>query len=302
MSPDVARISAIDGRLSDWSQGDVVLGTAIPFVYLADYRQPVTDGSQEAAAAERAEGDADLGTVVIDVPGVVIISQSCDLVRSCAQQPFVKLAALQQVSSDVLNEVKRGRRPRFAFIPAIADRLLVANLDAVSAVEKSVIAAIDPKDRIRGCRAGAEVRELALALSRNLQRFAFPDDFTTAMKSIQARILEKHGTATRDKKGRPTNEGPLLTAVREIRVACLPSWSASYPTLTFYLIFNNRAEIPADGDDIAETLFKRFKQDGPFKDFALRLVALCELSAEAYVLSEPLDLEYLSHSSSDAVD
>jgi hypothetical protein len=55
------------------------------------------------------------------------------------------------------------------------------------------------------------------------------------MRSIQTRILEKHGTATRDKKGRPTNEGALLAALREIRVACLPSWSASDPALTFYL-------------------------------------------------------------------
>lgn len=288
----------MDSRRHDWNQGDVVLGTAIPFVYLADYRQPITDGSREAAAAELAEGDADVGMVAIDVPGVVIISQSCDLVRSCAEQPFVKVAALQQVDAGFLDEVQRGRSPRFAFIPATLDRLLVANLDAVNTVEKSIIAAVDPQDRIRGCRTDVEVRELAFALSRNIERFAFPDDFTTAMRSIQERILEKHGTTTRDKKGRPTNEGALLTALREIRVACLPSWSASDPALTFYLIFNSRAEIPADGDEIAEALFKRFKPSGPFKDFAFRLVALSELSAEAYVSSEPLDLEHLSHSSS----
>jgi hypothetical protein len=299
LSPDAAQISAIDTRLNDWNQGDVVLGTAIPFVYLADYRQPITDGSREAAAAERAEGDADVGMVAIDVPGVVIISQSCDLVRSCAEQPFIKVAVLQEVDSGFLDEVKRGRRPRFAFIPAIVDRLLVANLDAVNTVEKSIIAAVDPQDRIRGCRTDAEIRELAFALSRNIERFAFPDDFTTAMRSIQARILEKHGTATRDKKGRPTNEGALLTALREIRVACSPSWSASDPALTFYLIVNSRAEIPADGDEIAEALFKRFKPSGPFKDFSFRLIALSELSAEAYVSSQPLDLEHLSHSSSD---
>jgi hypothetical protein len=237
--------------------------------------------------------------VAIDVPGVVIISQSCDLVRSCAEQPFVKVAALQEVDSGFLDEVKRGRRPRFGFIPAIADRLLVANLDAVSTVEKSIIAAVDRKDRLRGCRTDAEIRELAFALSRNIERFAFPDDFSTAMRSIQARILEKHGTATRDKKGRTTHEGAMLTAVREIRVACSPSWSASDPALTFYLIFNRRAEIPDDGDEIAEALFRKFKPSGPFKDFSLRLVTLGELSAEAYVSSEPLDLEYLSHSSAE---
>jgi hypothetical protein len=219
--PDAARISAIDARLNDWNQGDVVLGTAIPFVYVADYTQPITEGSREAAATDRAEGDSDLGMVEIDVPGVVVVSQSCDLVRSCADQPFVKVAALQRVDSDFLDDVKRRRRPRYAYIPAVADRLLVANLDAVSTVEKSVIAAV--QDRLRGCRTDAEVREFAFALSRNIERVAFPNDFTTAMRSIQARILEKHGTVTRDKKGKPTNEGALLAAfVRFVLPACHP--------------------------------------------------------------------------------
>jgi hypothetical protein len=78
----------------------------------------------------------------------------------------------------------------------------------------------------------------------------------------------------------------------------LPSWLAIDSTLTFYLIFDSRTEIPADGDEIADALFKRFKPTGPFKHFTFRLVALSELSAEAYVSSEPLDLEHLSHSQS----
>jgi hypothetical protein len=277
-----------------------VLGVGIPFVYVADYNQPITDGSRQAAAVDRAEGDADhLGTVAIDVPGVVVISQSCDLVRSCADQPFAKIAALQQVDAEFLDEVKRGRRPRYAYVPGVADRLLVANLDAVGTVEKSVIATVDPKDYIRGCRTDLETAEFAFALSRNIQRFAFPDDFTAAMRSIQARILEKHGAITRDKKGKPTNEGAMLTTLREIRVTCAPSWTANDPALTFHLIFNSRAEIPTDGQEIAETLFKKFKPTGPFKDFSVRLVSLSELSADAYVSSQPLDLEHLSHSVED---
>ena len=145
---------------------------------------------------------------------------------------------------------QKARRPRYAYIPGIADRLLVANLDAISTIEKAVIAAIEPRDRVRGCRSDDEVRELAFALSRNINRFAFPDDFTAAMRSIRKRILAKHGTMTHDQKGRPTNEGVLLTALREIRVACSPSWSAAEPNLTFYFVFNDRGNALANSDDI----------------------------------------------------
>ena len=117
------------------------------------------------------------------------------------------------------------------------------------------------------------------------------------MRSIQERILAKHGMMTHDQKGRPTNEGVLLTALREIRVACSPSWSAAEPNLTFYFVFNDRGNIPPNGDDIVEALLKRFKPTGSFKKSAFRLVALSEISAEAYVSSEPLDLEHLSHTS-----
>ncbi len=294
MSADAALITAIDARLNDWNQGDVVLGPTIPFVYVADYRSPITSASQQAAASD-AQGLEQLGTVAVEVPGIVVISQSCDLVRSCREQPFLKVAILQKASDDFVEDVRKGRRPRYAYIPGVADLLLVANLDAVSTIEKAVIAPIEPAARIRGCRSDDEVRELAFALSRNISRFAFPDDFTTAMRSIQERILAKHGTITRDPKGRPTNEGALLTALREIRIASSPSWSAAAPTLTFYFVFNDRGQIPPDGEDIVEALLKRFKPTGSFKDYNFRLVALSEMSAEAYVSSEPLDLEHLSH-------
>jgi hypothetical protein len=293
--PDEVLIKTIDARLNDWNQGDVVLGAIIPFVYLADYTRPITSGSQTAAADNSGSGE-NLGTVTVDAPGIVVITQSCDLIRSCTEQPFVKVAILQEVESDFLAEVKKGRRPRYAYIPAVADRHLIANLDAIITVEKSVIAAIEPSDRIRGCRTDAEIRELAFALSRNLDRFAFPDDFAAAMKSIQGRILAKHGKITRDDRGKQTSEGIFLTRLREVRVACAPSWLSSDPNLTFYFIFNDRADIPPDGDEIVETLLNRFKPTGQFKNFSFRLVALSEMSAQAYVSSEPLDLEYLTHS------
>lgn len=45
-----------------------------------------------------------------------------------------------EVEPTFLHEIERGRRPNYAFIPALADQLLVADFDRVLTVEKSVVA------------------------------------------------------------------------------------------------------------------------------------------------------------------
>jgi hypothetical protein len=296
LPPEITLIAAIDERLKIWRQGDAVLGDQIPFVHLAHYAQPITSESEQAAQADQGSDDP-LGTVVTNVAGVAIVTQSCDIVRSCRDRPFVRVATLQKVETQFLELVKKGRRARYAFIPGVADQNLVVDLDTVCTLEKSIIATIDPPHRIVGCRSDQEARDLASALSRNIGRFAFPDDFSTAMSAVQDRILKKHGRNTTDQKGNPTNEGAFLAALREIRVTCAPTWTATSTVLVFYFIFDDRLDIPPDANTIAEALLKRFKPTGAFTDFDFRVVALSEISAATYVSTEPLDLDHLSQPS-----
>lgn len=102
---------------------------------------------------------------------------------------------------------------------------------------------------------------------------------------------------TRGTRGKPTNEGKFLESLREIRVACVPSWTAAEVDLTFFFIFNERQDIPADADDIAAGLLKKFKPTGPFTDPSFRIVTISEMSAAAYLSSDSLDLDHLSHRS-----
>ena len=288
MSPDAGLIDLVDERLEDWNQGDVVLGDKVPFLYLADFSRPVTDGSRQAARANSEETEP-LGTVFPTIPGVVVLTQSCDIVRSSAQQPFVRLAMLENArNADFLDRVRQLMEPRFAYIPGVADRSLVARLEAVMTVEKGLIAGIDPTDRIRGCRTGLEASAFAAALARNVDRFAFPDLFSDAIVGIRDRVLNKHG--------KRTIEGKTLEALREIRVACSPSWEDTAPELTFYFIFSDRSAIPESADSILDGLLKRFKPKGAFSNPCFRIVTLSEMSAEAYVTSQPLEFYRLSRS------
>jgi hypothetical protein len=190
--------------------------------------------------------------------------------------------------------IRRGYRPRYAFIAGAAGQGLAADLDSVMTMEKAIIAAIPPQKRVRGCRNDREMREFALALSRNTSRTAFPDDFVSAFRQVQRRIQEKHGKPTHDAKGKPTNEGKLLGAVREIRVACTPSWNAAEVNLTFFFVFEQAQDILPGAAEIVANLLKRFKPTGLFQDLSFRLVTTSEMSAATYLSSDPLDLDQLS--------
>jgi hypothetical protein len=295
LPPPADRIAAIDERLRDWRQGDAVIGNAVPFLSLADYARPITPEAQEAAANDPSAGEDPLGVVTVDVPGVVVVTQSCELVRSCADRPFVTVAALVEVDASILQEVKQFSRPRYAYVPAIANRRLVADLQRTTTVEKAVLATISASQRVRGCETDQQARELAMALGRNLNRAALPDDFNNAMRAVQRQIQRKYGRATQDARGKPTNEGALFEALREIRVAFAPSRDASNVDLIFFFIFNSRTDIPTDGDVIVEALLKKFKSGGRFSNPVFRLVTLSEISAEAYLTSDHLELDDLSY-------
>lgn len=88
-----------------------------------------------AAITEGAEN------VETEVRGFAVLTQTCDLVRPCADRPFVEVSPLVEVDDRVLREIERGRRPNYGFIPGVAPRRLVADLDRVMTVEKAVVAA-----------------------------------------------------------------------------------------------------------------------------------------------------------------
>lgn len=68
-----------------------------------------------------------------------MVTQTCDIVRSCAERPFIEVAPLVEVNEQLLYEIKRCR-PQFAYISGISQLNLVVDLDRVMTVEKAVVA------------------------------------------------------------------------------------------------------------------------------------------------------------------
>jgi hypothetical protein len=212
-SPDVQRI---DAALARWRQGDLALDEQW-FTYVADAINSLTPESAQAG-----EG---LQTVIIDVEGLVVVTQSCDVVRSCSERPFVEVSPLVSVSASAISEIARGRRPAYAIVPAVKERSLVADLDRVMTVEKAVVASWM---RTGGCMTDQERRDFARALVRKRARAAFPDDFVEIVTKLLKRLQSKHD--------KDSDEGHALRALREIRVRAAPSWNADHVEITFWFI------------------------------------------------------------------
>lgn len=269
----------IDGALRSWRQGDCVVGTQ-EFLFRLHPDAPISK-----VASLAAEQGADAAEA--EVRGFAVLTPTCDLVRRCDDRPFAQVSPLVEVDTGRLNEIQRGRRPNYAFIPGTADHGLVADLDRVMTVEKAVIAGWT---RLAGAAADDDdaQRHLRLALMRNRGRAAFPDDFGMLVEKLRQRLSSKH-----DKK---SAEGRALQALREIRVRAEPSWLANEVKIVFWFI---RDDATPDFEERAwhehvERWLKLVPPDGRFTSGDGDVRILDELTARDYVESDPLDLDHLS--------
>lgn len=277
LDPDSDDAKRIDAALGAWRQGDVAFGESW-FVHVGDPAMPLSE------AAAQAEG-AGIQALTSDVDGLVVVTQTCDIVRSCTARPYVEVCPLVQVGEADFPGVRAGRRPALATLPCLAGARLAVDLDRVMTIEKSIVATWA---RTAGCPDDASGRAFAQALARKRVRFAFPDDFTVFVRKLQSRLADKHD--------KDTDEGRGLRALREIRIQAAPSWDAADVEVFFWFI---RHEHDADfeGRSWAELLKEWLKLvlgSGRFSAVEGQVATLQDMSAAEFVDSDPLDLEHLS--------
>ncbi len=256
----------VDHALADWRQGDCTLGEHW-FV-----QRTIAD----------AEGVDLRETLVL---GLVVLTQTCDVIRASANRPDLEVCPLVKVAPDVLHMVKKGSRPQYAYVPAVASNELVADLDRVMTVDKRVAAGWT---RTAGCGSDPEVRAFAIAIGRKRTRFAFPNDFVEHVRKLQSRMTDKHG--------RESPEGRALRALREIRVVATPSWDDATVSLMYWFIRDDRDD-DFEGTEWA-TLLEKWLALAPvagrYGVVEGQLTSLARLTADEYVHSDPLDLDHLS--------
>lgn len=284
LAPDSAEVRGIDSALQEWRQGDLALDEKW-FIHVGDPAVPLTDVSAEAS-------ETGLQALTSEVAGLAVVTQTCDIVRTCVVRQFVEVCPLVEVDDSKLQDVMRGRRPAYGVVPGLVGQRLVADLDRVMTVEKSVVA---KWRRTPSGMSDAEARVFAQALARKRMRFAFPDDFNGLIRKLQERLLGKHH--------RHTVEGRALRALREIRVQATPAWDADRIELTLLFIRNgNGGAVSFEGMNWADLLrdwLRLVPKSGRFTEVDGQVVMLADLTGEEYVNSDPLDLDHLSSHASE---
>ena len=119
-----------------------------------------------------------------------------------------------------------------------------ADLTRIMTVERPVAA---EWTRTAECGTSEEQRDFGRDLARHFGRFAFPDDFTKAMRALRNRIIKKEPTGGA--------EGLALQRVCDIRAAADPDWLSGsiHVTITFLVkvgtlvpLSKDLAEAPPD--------------------------------------------------------
>lgn len=292
MALDEAQINA---ALDQWRQGDVVLGASFDFLHMADLAYPLSPAAKALVhyLSSNAEPIPEGPTALTDaeVEGYIVLTQTCDLVRDCKDRPFAEICPLIKApTAEFYEQVRKSRRPSFATVPAMNASLLIADLDRVMTVEKSLVARWQ---RVPGCITDNDALDFARALRRKAGRFAFPDDFEKAARRLQARIISKH-----DKQ---SAEGAHLRALREIRVRASPSWDAPLVRVSYWFI---KEEDPDDAHWVqwSGVWSALFDESGRFKLEPPIVARLEDITALDYVESVRLDFDNLSVGQSGAAN
>lgn len=276
---DALSVDEIDAELANCCQGDVVDFQS--FSWHADTQRPLTEVSAEAT-------DSPGHTIVVsEYDHMVVVTQTCDVVRSCADRPFVQLSPVIQLDEDAAREASRGMRPRYAALPALGDTAF-ADLDRIVTLEKSLLAAAS---RQPGCNDDRQRRRFAGSVGRKFGRVAFPDDLELSLRALTARIKSKHD------KNSP--EGMALAALEEIRVTATPSWDSD--RIDVFLSFCPATAADAldvmsedEWDSLIDDWIARSSPTGVIARVDGAMVPLEELTALEYVDSDRLDLDHLS--------
>lgn len=282
---------AINRALKHWRQGDLTLDDGLEFLHLADLSRPHTEASEQTAAAYAEAGHVppEGPTALTDeVPhGLVVLTQTCDIVRDCRDRPYVEVAPLIKATGEQVEAARRLKLPAYGYVPAVAERGLVAHLDRVMTVEKALVARWH---RAPGYERDEDARAFAQALARKRARFAFPDEFTAAAKRLAARLSKQHE--------KHSEEGAYLRALWQIRVRAAPSWDSQPVELEWWFIKHSDPE-GVESVDWAAIINAWMALFDVGQRFVVGVAIACRLedmTARDYVESDVLELEHLSTS------
>ena len=209
--PDDDVIARTDAAMRNWRQGHVFENGHTAWVSLRD--EPLTGETAELGGSGR-------GITVVSDDYLVVVSQTCDIVRTCwspegGGHPFVQVSPVVSLEGTTQVNAAHGRMPRYAHLPGLGANCF-ADLNRCTTIEKTVLANVGIT--LDGCSDDETRARFAAALAEQRGRFAFPDGTVKATKKLRRRLEDKH-----DGVG---DESALIKMVNEVRVKPLAGWES----------------------------------------------------------------------------
>lgn len=277
---DVGLVGRVDTAMQEWRQGDVPELTVPALAWFATPTMPLT------SASARMTGN-DPGAVVAMAERVVIVTQTCDIVRDCREYAHITLAGVVTLVGNMALEALRGRRPRFVALPDLGPDCFADTSLLVSA-EKSILLGAG---RISAVTSDASRRRFAEGIGRAFERSALPDDLVLALNGLTQRIKQKHD--------KDSPEGRALRLLEDIRIRGFPSWTAD--EINVRVLFcpptQDEAEVcmaPEEWDGMIEQWIARAEPRGVIRSIQGDWLPFDKMTARDYLDTDCLDLEYLS--------
>lgn len=253
---------------SNWGQGDVSLDVgALPHVNANDE------------------------IVDVEVLGVILISQTCDIVNDVAEPgapAFVQVAGLVEQDPKFVEEVRKFRRPNYLYVPALAEKNIVADLGLVATFDRM---ALEKWTRIPAPDDTVSKGHCSFALGRQRSRHAFPDQWAKAFGKLRDWL--------KSKAGKQSDEGRFVDAIEEVRViADDVDFPKSVDVICMVPASLTEAQRHTWAKSMCPTMMKKFDPEW-CSDIVVRLATTREMTAEEYLSGRPLDFEAMSRAAND---
>ena len=204
-------------KFSDLRQGDVLDIPALP---------TIVDGEPALTATPL---------------GVVIISQTCDIVQESASKANLTVAPLVDPTAANISNAKRGRSATLLYLDgeqdggeAVADLQFVSSLPKVEIIGRTLIARHATEPSVSG------QRQLAHRIGRAYTRFAFPDEVVPFLKRLRDMARKKANTMSAF--------GRVIDFVSDLRVSS-DQWQSPDRQLRIYVVVSAQMLMnPEDAD------------------------------------------------------
>lgn len=255
--------------------------------------------------------------------GLAVLTQTCDIVpRPDRYRPFVAVAPLVELEGHEALEARRGRRPRYAHLPAYDNGRFCVDLDRITTIETGVLLRYP---RMPGLSTDRDRAAFGKAVARKFGRFPFPDDLPRALARWRHHVVSKHDRAK-------SPEGTLYRRAVDVRLSALGSWDDDAIDVTVSVLFRPGFLPPTDPDtepevgsveevasmpaaEIAQRLCdgvsdpqtgalmcERLEQlwadrcapTGAVRSIEFELVGTDDMTVDTYLNTYPFDLEFLS--------